>query len=129
MGKNGDGTITLRAVGDIALFKSIQKEIHVNGNYFIFEKIRKIINDAELIFGNFEFACSNVDQPKLFDNRHDFIVETSVLPSLSSIYFTVLNLANNHIMDWGREGLLTTKISLENILFIAKELPFGSEPV
>ena len=41
MGKNGDGIVKLKAVGDIALFKSIQKEIQVNGNYFISEKNKK----------------------------------------------------------------------------------------
>ena len=75
------------------------------------KKIRKIMNESEFVFGIFEFACSNVDQPKLFDNHNDFIVDTSILPSLSSICFTVLNIANNHIMDWGREGLIITKNS------------------
>ena len=108
-------TIVLKAVGDIALFRSIQKEIINKGDDYIFKNIKNTMNEADLIFGNFEFSCTNAYQPKLFDSRHDFIVETSVLAALSSIKFTVLNIANNHIMDWGREGLITTKKGLEEL--------------
>ncbi len=110
-----DDIVTLKAVGDIALFKNIQDKIKNNNDSFIFEKVSKTINDADLIFGNFEFACSNLNQPQLFYNRPDFCVETSVLSALSTINFDILNLSNNHIMDWGKEGLITTKSALEKL--------------
>lgn len=112
--RNGD-FVTLKAIGDIAFFPSIADKARKHGPIFIFEKVKKILNDADLIFGNFEFPFSKDGIPYFFHSYEGYRAELSMLPSLSAINFDVLNLANNHIMDWGAEGLETTKKALTDL--------------
>jgi len=107
--------VTLKAIGDIAFFRSIALKARDYGDNFIFDKVRDYLNNDDLLFGNFEFPFSNDANPHFLHSYHGYRANLSVLPALSKVNFDILNLANNHIMDWGLEGMMTTKNALESL--------------
>jgi len=112
---HGTIAVNLKAIGDIAFFKSITLKVKKNGDIFLFEKVKNFLNDADIIFGNFEFPFSKNCIPQFPYSYDGYRADLSMRPSLSIINFDVLNLANNHIMDWGTEGLKTTINAIKSL--------------
>ncbi len=108
-------SVTLKAVGDIAFFKSINAKAKESGKNSIFENVENRLNRADIIFGNFEFPFSKKGEPNFSHSYEGYRGDFDMLPHLSSVRFSILNLANNHVMDWGVEGLETTKNALNQL--------------
>lgn len=102
----------LQAVGDIALFKSIRTKVMKYDVDFLFKDVKEVLSRADVIFGNFEFPFSTDGVPFFPYSYDGYRADFSLLPHFSTIGFDVLNLANNHIMDWGSEGVEMTKKAL-----------------
>lgn len=104
----GTSKVTVCAVGDIALFKRIQNR-YQRDKVKPFRYISNILSQSDLLIGNFEFPFSHNGIPYSWESFDEYRVLPEVEDILDGINFDVLSLATNHIMDWGREGLLTTK--------------------
>lgn len=102
--------ITLLAVGDIMLSRHIGKVMAKKGNDYPFEQIAPTIKKGDIVFGNLESILGKSNDPPFFsDNPYNFLAVPDAAKTLKGSGFTVLNLANNHAMDFGSSPILQTR--------------------
>lgn len=87
--------LTITAVGDIMLAGMDLAQ----GIDFPFDSTRALLQSADIAIGNLEAPFGFGGKP--FDKKFTFRVSPQWGPSLVHAGFDVLNLANNHILDYG----------------------------
>ena len=103
--------VTLDAVGDIMLARSIGRQMAERGPAFPFERVQPVLATADVRTGNLELPLTERGAPAAKD--YVFRAPPSVVAGLRYAGFDVLSLANNHTLDYGPEGLLDTLATLE----------------
>ena len=104
-----DPEIILLAVGDIMLDRGVELNIKKNGNgdfQFPFLRIADDLQEADILFGNLEGPIS--DQGKNVGSIYSFRADPKAIEGLKYAGFDVLSLANNHMLDYGRDALEDT---------------------
>lgn len=107
------GEIRISAVGDIMLDASARPTMDERGYDYAFENVREVLANSQVVIGNLEgpLAYGGVPEPDkqfLFRSPPDRVV-----PALKRAGFNVLNLANNHTLDYGVDGLAETLAALQ----------------
>ena len=100
--------INIVFTGDILLDRGVRRVIERRGVDHLFTGgIDSIFRSAQVVVGNLECPATKIVSPvqKLFIFR----AEPEWLTTLRSHGITHLNLANNHSIDQGREGLMDTR--------------------
>lgn len=108
-------------LGDIALFGNY----NLNNNRFLIEKIAEIskyLNQFDIVVGNFESPFSIKQKPSGAKSAY-VCADIENIDVLKALNISIVNLANNHMFDYGKEGYETTK----RILNEAKIEWFGTE--
>jgi hypothetical protein len=90
--------VSLNFVGDIGLFKEYQIKM-------IDPFIEINLPDSDYNIGNFEFIIPNNRLNYFFDVSGDYAVDYDYFKSLKMSRFNAFSLANNHCMDYGKEGI------------------------
>ena len=104
---NDDATIIL--TGDTMLggeFLTFRDERNLRWEY-PFEKVKHIFENVDIVFGNLECPLSN-DGPVRADKAMVLYAPFDSVRALKYLSYTVVSLANNHINDYGGEGLIKT---------------------
>jgi poly-gamma-glutamate capsule biosynthesis protein CapA/YwtB (metallophosphatase superfamily) len=103
--------ISLAAVGDIMLARSLGDRILQNGGDGIFAAVESTLRSADLAIGNLECAIGDggVRAPKAYTFRAPAASATL----LQKAGFDLLSLANNHSLDYGGATLAGTLGLLE----------------
>ena len=102
---------TILFVGDIMLDRGVADLMKKNSVYYPFEKIQRFLSGTDLAVGNLEGPI--VKKPENFgDHAMTFNFSDEILPALAQ-NFNILNLANNHILNRGNQGLAETREFLE----------------
>lgn len=118
--QNAD-TLNILFTGDILLDRGVRQVIEHHGVDHLFsDGIDSVFRSAQLVVGNLECPATKIEAPVF--KRFIFRGEPEWLDTLQHHGYTHLNLANNHSIDQGREGLLDTK---RNIL-AAGMMPIGA---
>ena len=112
--KEDNNEIKMIAVGDIMLSRAVeQKMIEYDDYKYPFLKTADIIRSGDIVFGNLE--TSIINGRAIQNNEMVFRTDLRAVEGLVFAGFNVLSLANNHIMNFGRDGLESTiKILDEN---------------
>ena len=119
--ENND-TLTILFTGDILLDRGVRRYIEHGGmRRVIPDETADFLRSADVVVGNLECPATTVNQPAF--KRFVFRAEPQWLDSLRAYGFTHLNLANNHSVDQGRDGLRDTRL---NILH-AGLVPIGAD--
>ena len=111
--------IQLLFVGDIMFDRGIRYYAKQNGgNDFIFDKISPTLAENDLVVANLEGPITNNKSISSGTapgsvNNYFFTFDPSITKTLFEKNIKLLNLGNNHILNFGREGLLSTKIYLD----------------
>ncbi len=109
----GPAALQLAAVGDIMLGGSAVPALRRKGYDYPFVLVQPILRQADVVFGNLEGPLTDAGQAEP-DKRYVFrSPPAKVAPALAAAGFTVVSLANNHIMDYGVEGLKQTMAALD----------------
>ena len=101
-------TLNIVLTGDILLDRGVRRVIDKEGiDYLFSDGIDSLFRQAQIVVGNLECPSTKINSPvqKLFIFRS----EPEWLGALKNHGITHLNLANNHAIDQGREGLMDTK--------------------
>lgn len=106
-------TARIAAIGDIAISPSLKS--YGTDLPVIAESVLDSLNNANAVIGNFEFALSDQKVAYHAFARQDITADRELIQDLRRIDELILTLANNHMMDWGREGLLSTISALDEI--------------
>ena len=104
---NGD-TLTVVLTGDILLDRGVRRVIEQHGADHLFSAgVDSVLSAAEVAVGNLECPATKIKAP--VQKLYIFRAEPEWLGVLREHGFTHLNLANNHSIDQGREGLMDTR--------------------
>lgn len=123
--ENNGNIVTLTAVGDIMLGWGVEERIKGGPSGYPFESVTPILKSSDITFGNLEAPLTIesekavwdytkiLDKPVIIDGKtYGSSIYCKADPiaaeTLSHAGFNVLSLANNHIMDYGQEGLNET---------------------
>lgn len=105
--------IILAAVGDIGLSEEVNANIEKNGYFYPFEKLFPEIQEADIKFGNLESVLFH-SGTKIPYHKSKLYAPADFIKCFNMVGFDVLNLANNHIMDFGPAALLDTLEVIKN---------------
>ena len=116
----GESPMSLIAAGDIMLSGRAKEVIKEHGQDYPFEAVLPILKRSAIVLGNLEGPFA---QHARKENRnHSYRVNPILASSLTRAGINVLTLANNHLMDCGRAGVLETL----NALTQADIAPLGA---
>lgn len=103
----------ITAVGDIMIGSHVTQFLDSESNDYPFDSTRQILSKSGFTIGNLEapFAKSGIK----FDKKFNFKIHPRYSSGLKSAGFDVVNLANNHIMDYGSDALVSTLRTLDSL--------------
>lgn len=109
--------ITIAAVGDIMMGSTFPTPIlPPKDGEDLFSMVMNDLIWSDLAIGNLEAPfCDSCKPEKDTSNEYNFVFRTPTgyVKNLADAGFDVVNLANNHIGDFGKEGINSTKQVLE----------------
>ena len=105
-------------LGDLMFDRGIRQFAKKNGNSFIFEKIHDFLADQDLVIANLEGPITDnssisVNSAVGSTNNYLFTFPASLAETLFDENIKVVNLGNNHILNFGQAGLASTKKYLD----------------
>lgn len=116
--------ITFMAVGDIMLGRSVNAKMRSLNNFtYPFQKTSNILKSADITFGNLESPfwsdCPTTNTGMIF------CADPKVVEGFVYAGFDIVGLANNHILNYGKDGLEYTKQILESSNILYSPLSFS----
>ncbi len=106
-----DSRVSIAAVGDLMLSSWAIPVLRAKGTDYPYEKTHGILNSADAAIANLEAPFTTAGEP--FEKKFNFKVPPEFARSLKTAGIKVVNLANNHIMDFGVTGLESTIKTLD----------------
>ncbi|MBI4639348.1 MAG: CapA family protein [Candidatus Tectomicrobia bacterium] len=103
-------TLVMAAGGDILIKESLSRLQQEKGPEYLFSCLKPVFHRADIVFANLETPLLKEGKKNSTKNPNYpfFKNDPSLAEALRSAGFTLLCLANNHILDYGLEGLRTT---------------------
>ena len=115
-------SLTITLTGDVLLDRGVRERIeHLGADALFSPSIDSLFAASNLVVGNLECPATRILQPNY--KLYIFRGEPEWLSVLRRHGFTHFNLANNHSIDQGREGLMDTRRNL----LAAQLTPFGAD--
>lgn len=123
-------TITISAVGDVALGRGVVDQIRAHDPAFPFELVRPLLS-GDIVVGNLEGPLTDRGEP--WPKSYNFRTPPDLAGGLRQ-FFSLVSLANNHAMDYGAVGLKDTMSALNGYPSVVGagdngELAFGAVTV
>jgi len=113
-GEEDSSETTVVFTGDIMLDRGVRSMIERRGVDYLFSAgVDSVFRLAQVVVGNLECPATKIKAPVF--KRFIFQGEPEWLQALRRHGFTHLNLANNHALDQGREGLMDTRHQIEAV--------------
>lgn len=105
--------VIINAVGDIMLAGSGEQTYRKLGYDYPFDATRELLKKGNIVIGNLEspIASSGVE---FTEKRFRFKAAVKAASALKNAGFTHLSLANNHMLDFGADGLSQTIEALDS---------------
>jgi poly-gamma-glutamate capsule biosynthesis protein CapA/YwtB (metallophosphatase superfamily) len=103
--------VTLEAVGDIMLGRTVGDQVLAQGPQVVFAGVQSVLDSADILVGNLECAITDLSQPE--HKNFTLRAPPETAQALSQAGFDVLSLANNHAMDYGYAGLSDMQSTLK----------------
>ncbi len=105
--KTGSGELSILCMGDILLARDGVELIELNGKDYPFKKIEYEFNNYSIVFANLEVPITyrGIVHPT---KPYTFRLHPDNASHLRSMKLNVLSVANNHILDYGRDGMFDT---------------------
>ena len=117
--KKSEVAVKILFVGDLMFDRYIRQVEEKRGSDFVFAGVKKILAENDLVVGNLEGPItdsSSVSVASAMGERNNYIftfaAETSADLRQNNIH--LVNLGNNHILNFGEEGLAQTKAYLQS---------------
>lgn len=106
--------LILFAVGDIMLGEQplcenfgVKAVLREKGSEYLFRDVSPLLRGGDIVFGNLECSLA-IDDGDLLEGSSFFCNHGSAALGLKEAGFTVLSVANNHIMENGRDRFFET---------------------
>jgi len=106
------GALKLLFVGDLLLDRGVHERIERTGIESLFtQSIDSVFSENDIVVANLECPATIIEEP--INKKYIFRAEPIWLSTLKKHGVTHLNLANNHSMDQGRNGLVDTDKNIQ----------------
>jgi len=92
--------------GDVIFAGNVEAVLRRNGYDFPYKHVRPFLEDADLTVANLETPITERGEAAI--KEYAYRSSPKALPDFRQAGFDVVNLANNHILDYGTVGLLDT---------------------
>ncbi|NPV71721.1 MAG: CapA family protein [Firmicutes bacterium] len=103
--------VVLVAVGDIMLSRGVADRIERHGDFeHPFSKMKDYLHSGDIVFGNLE--CPLTPGRDIKPQEMVLRADPGMAAAVASSGFTILSVANNHIPDFGADGIAGTLRSL-----------------
>ncbi|MGC5771208.1 CapA family protein [Paenibacillus pabuli] len=99
--------VTINFVGDIQFSGKVAELLDKNGYDYPFAKLGSLFKNDDLTIGNLETPVT-LGGTDAVDKTYVYKSSPKALAAMASAGFDAVNLANNHILDQGVEGLVDT---------------------
>jgi poly-gamma-glutamate capsule biosynthesis protein CapA/YwtB (metallophosphatase superfamily) len=103
----------LIAVGDLMLGGKVSRLLPLEGPDYPFQGMRAPFREADCLFGNLETPLTDRAASTYVAGRPRFAAPVAFAARLARAGFSVVSLANNHILDQGPMGLEDTVAALD----------------
>lgn len=107
------GKVVLTVVGDIMLAGNASKILSQEGYEYPFAATTSILRGSDIAVGNLETPITRTGA-EFTEKKYRYKADPQVATAIRKAGFSVLTLANNHIMDFGAQGLAETCQYLKN---------------
>jgi len=104
----------LGAVGDIGLHGDVAEQIRRHGPAWAMGAMVDVLRRADVLFGNLEGVVLPRGFPSGGIHPGPLVTDIDVPAVLNAVPFHFVNLANNHVLDAGEEGMFHTRELLES---------------
>lgn len=106
--------ISLIFVGDLMFDRTIRQISQKKGNDYIFEKINPFLNDSDAVIANLEGPITDNKSMSVGTvvgekGHFSFTFDKSLTATLARNNIKVVDIGNNHILNFGKKGLNQTE--------------------
>jgi poly-gamma-glutamate capsule biosynthesis protein CapA/YwtB (metallophosphatase superfamily) len=102
--------------GDILLANGVENSIKINSVEYPFIKIKDEFRKYDFIFANMESPITNRGEPFIYkDKKYIFRINPEDAACLKELKLDLVSIANNHILDYGIEGMEDTIAVLDGM--------------
>lgn len=107
---NQNEKMTMTMVGDIMMGRNVEKVIDRYGTDYVLRHVSPYLKDSDYASGNFDHPALVEDQKNYqqADKNIHYSANKEAVQAVKDAGFTVVNLANNHMTDYGDKGTLDT---------------------
>lgn len=109
--KQGTGEVTMSFVGDVIFAGRVKTRLETDGYDYPYVQVEQLLQ-ADLTIANMESPITNRGQAQL--KEYTYQSTPLALPAFRNAGFDLVTLANNHILDYGVDGLIDTMNHLQN---------------
>ncbi|MDF2157176.1 CapA family protein [Algoriphagus sp. CAU 1675] len=106
-----DQTLRIGFAGDVMLGRTLDHILDERGYWYPWGDVLPIMQQTDLNIINLETALTNSEDKVL--KTFNFKAKPDKVESLVKARITVVNLANNHVLDYGESGLIETLNTLK----------------
>ncbi|WP_459501323.1 CapA family protein [Bacillus sp. C1] len=112
--KKEDPEITLTFSGDTMFDRQLRPVIQKNGAGYPFQHVKDEITKADISFINLESAFTTREK-KISGQPFWIKSDPSTLQAIKDTGYDIVNIGNNHTLDYGQDGLLDTISYVEKL--------------
>ncbi|MBG9596568.1 capsular biosynthesis protein [Bacillus mycoides] len=112
--KTEDPEITLTFSGDTMFDWQLRPVIEKNGADYPFQHVKEEITKADISFVNLESAFTTREK-KVPGQQFWIKSDPSTLQAIKNTGYDIVNIGNNHTLDYGQDGLLDTISHVEKL--------------
>lgn len=98
--------VSLAFVGDVIFADNVDVALKANGYDYPYRQVRSYLETADLTIANLETPITERGTAAV--KEYAYRSNPKALPAFKEAGFDLVNLANNHILDYGTTGLLDT---------------------
>ncbi len=108
-----EGRVAVAVVGDIMLARSVEERMAAYGPLYPFQALAPLLQQADIAVGNLESVLALGGEPAALP--YILRAHPSMAQGLQEAGFDLLNLANNHSLDYGPAGMTETIATLKGL--------------
>jgi poly-gamma-glutamate capsule biosynthesis protein CapA/YwtB (metallophosphatase superfamily) len=98
--------VKLAFVGDVMWASTVEMRLKENGFDYPYLKVKELLQRSDITVANLETPITTRGEPQT--KQYAYRSSPDGLPAFKEAGFDLVNLANNHILDYGLEGLMDT---------------------
>ncbi len=107
--------LTIVAVGDLNLGRSLGKMIISGRKNFTFAKVRDVVAGADIAFANLESQISEQKGVTEGSSNYVFTAPPGAADEVANAGFDIVSTANNHAWDFGERAMRETIANLQRV--------------